>query len=128
MAHFYGTVQGHRGEASRLGTAASGLNVKATSWQGAVAVHLYTRDGIDYARVSLAKHYGAGRDVVLFNGPVSGVDLAGSIPTSTVQALTRDPDQLRTIFDAVLVNGIDDAREAVAEAYNRVPSEEEQGV
>lgn len=32
MAHFYGTVQGHRGEASRLGTRRSGLRATASGW------------------------------------------------------------------------------------------------
>lgn len=32
MAHFYGTVQGNRGEASRLGTINSGLRATASGW------------------------------------------------------------------------------------------------
>jgi hypothetical protein len=32
MAHFYGTVQGHRGEASRLGSKASGISATASGW------------------------------------------------------------------------------------------------
>lgn len=32
MAHFYGTVKGNRGQASRLGTKASGLKVTADGW------------------------------------------------------------------------------------------------
>ena len=32
MAHFYGTTQGHRGEATRCGTKNSGLTATANGW------------------------------------------------------------------------------------------------
>ena len=72
MAHFRGTLQGHRGEASRLGSRSSGLVINAASWQGAVNVELSERDGIDWARVELAPHHGIGTRRVLYNGPVNG--------------------------------------------------------
>jgi hypothetical protein len=80
MAHFYGTVQGARGEASRLGHKNTGLNTVAASWQGAVEVDLYERDGIDWARVSLRPWHGRGKSVELYDGPVSGEDLPIKIP------------------------------------------------
>lgn len=74
MARFRGTVRGCKGEASRLGTVRSGLDVTACSWQGAVHVRLYTdAGGRDCAIVSLARHYGVGRDKLLYDGPVDGV-------------------------------------------------------
>lgn len=72
MAHFYGSIQGARGEATRLGHRSSGLTTKACSWQGAVSVRLYERDGTDYACVELTTHNGAGVNRELYNGPVSG--------------------------------------------------------
>lgn len=74
MAHFYGTIQGARGEASRLGSKTSGLDVKAASWAGAVSVRLYRneRDGMDCARVSLVPWHGAGITSLLYDGPVGG--------------------------------------------------------
>jgi hypothetical protein len=72
MAHFYGVLNGSRGEATRCGTKSSGMTATAASWQGAVSVSLYERDGIDYARVSLTLWHGAGQDVLLYDGPVSG--------------------------------------------------------
>jgi hypothetical protein len=72
MAHFRGTLQGRGGLASRLGTAKSGLSVKAASWQGAVGVALYVCNGVDYARVSLEPHHGSGTYRVIYDGPVSG--------------------------------------------------------
>lgn len=72
MAHFRGTLCGARGEASRLGGKSSGLRTEAASWQGKVVTYLYEKDGIDYARVSLARHNGSGCERELYDGPVSG--------------------------------------------------------
>lgn len=70
MAHFLGTVRGNRGEASRLGH--SRLTTRAASWQGAVDVELYTKDDIDYARVTLTQHHGHGCYRQLYDGSVDG--------------------------------------------------------
>ena len=73
MAHFYGMVRGQaQTKASRLGSRASGLQVTAASWQGAVAVELFERDGRDYCEVSLTPWHGAGIARVLYSGPVDG--------------------------------------------------------
>ncbi len=45
MAHFYGTIQGNRGQASRLGSKTSGLSLTAASYQGAVNTHLFEQAG-----------------------------------------------------------------------------------
>lgn len=71
MAQFYGTVKGARGEASRLGNKQSGIHVSVKSWEGQVDVHLNTRDGVDYAYVTLGAH-GGGQSIVLYRGPCSG--------------------------------------------------------
>ena len=74
MAHFIGSVQGQRGEASRLGGKKSGLTAYAASWQGGVRVSLYHDEttGKDRVCIALAKHWGAGVNKVLFEGPVDG--------------------------------------------------------
>jgi len=41
MAHFYGELQGNRGEATRLGAKNSGLRVVAASWTGAIRTNIY---------------------------------------------------------------------------------------
>lgn len=74
MAHFYGTLQGARGEASRLGHKSSGLQTVAASWNGAVRVSLEHRDGKDYATVELRPWHGRGTSRVLYDGPVDGGD------------------------------------------------------
>lgn len=72
MAHFYGTLHGARGPASRLGHKSSGLETVAASYQGAVKVRLYGRDGTDMAEVRLTPWQGSGSSRVLYDGPVSG--------------------------------------------------------
>ena len=72
MARYRGTLQGCRGEASRLGHSSSGLTTVAASWQGAVRVELYGCGDRDFARVSLMLHRGAGVERLLFDGPVDG--------------------------------------------------------
>ena len=72
MAHFRGTIQGARGQASRLGHVSSGLQVEAASWQGKVTVSLFKQDGKDWALVCLAPHHGAGICRTLYDGPVGG--------------------------------------------------------
>ena len=72
MGHFRGTLQGQRGEASRLGTKKSGLSVEAASWEGRVRVRLYHMDGHDYVYIYLDKPLGQGIDKLLYNGRVDG--------------------------------------------------------
>lgn len=60
MAHFYGSIQGARGEATRLGTKGSGLNVMAASWSGRITVELFEREGADHYIVRMDQH-GASR-------------------------------------------------------------------
>lgn len=58
MSHFYGTLKGARGEATRCGSDA--LVTHAAGWRGAVRVEL-TRDGDrDCYRVSLVPWQGSG--------------------------------------------------------------------
>lgn len=72
VAHFYGTLQGHRGMATRLGTKVSGLTVEAMSYEGTVETELYRCDGKDYARVVLRSHPDDGHRLrrLLYDGPV----------------------------------------------------------
>lgn len=72
MAHFYGTLQGSRGEATRLGTKNSGMHVKACSYEGAIRTVLNydAQLGCDIATVTMTRHMGSGTERVLYEGPV----------------------------------------------------------
>ncbi len=41
MSHFYGTLEGSRGEASRCGSKDSGITTYAAGWSGAIRVHVW---------------------------------------------------------------------------------------
>lgn len=73
MAHFYGTLQGNRGRATRCGSRASGMKATCASWAGAVECYAYPgADGRDWVMVQLAPWHGAGEYRVLYSGPISG--------------------------------------------------------
>ncbi|MCP4900166.1 MAG: hypothetical protein GY906_24610 [bacterium] len=38
MSHFYSSIQGNRGEATRCGTKGSGIRATAQSWEGSISV------------------------------------------------------------------------------------------
>jgi len=65
MARFYGSVQGNRGEAHRLGHAKGGLRVEARTWSHDVTVHLYA-DANDVDCVSISC-----RSLRLYSGAIS---------------------------------------------------------
>ncbi|MEE8489910.1 MAG: hypothetical protein V3S43_06205 [Acidimicrobiia bacterium] len=48
MAHFYGTLEGNRGEATRCGSKDSGVETYAAGWGGAIRVKVYHEDGKDH--------------------------------------------------------------------------------
>ena len=73
MSHFYGTVQGNRGEASRAGSKRSGMTTYCASWNGAVRCYAYTNEeGIDCVIVMLMPWHGQGvyPNKVLYRGPI----------------------------------------------------------
>jgi hypothetical protein len=70
MAHFYGNLKGSRGEATRCGTANSGLSVSARSWAGSVTVELEERDGVTFVHLFARDGSGVGGKL-LHSGPLS---------------------------------------------------------
>jgi hypothetical protein len=72
MSHFYGTVQGARGKATRTGGKDNGLTTIAASWGGAVETVLYVDEqGHDCARVSLIPWKGKGASALIYDGRLS---------------------------------------------------------
>lgn len=61
MSHFYGTIQGSRGEATRCATKNSGLTTYAAGWKGAIRVDVsHHSDGTDRFIVSLTPWQNSG--------------------------------------------------------------------
>lgn len=82
MAHFYGRIQGNRGEATRMGSRASGFQAYAASWEGRVSTRLWHNEerGEDWCEVSLERHHGAGSSHLLYRGPVALYQPNGQAP------------------------------------------------
>ncbi|MFC1567354.1 hypothetical protein ACFL3R_00770 [Thermodesulfobacteriota bacterium] len=51
MSHFYSSIQGNRGEATRCGTKDSGIRGHIRGWDIGVRVHVFNRNGVDEVRV-----------------------------------------------------------------------------
>jgi hypothetical protein len=76
MSHFYGVLQGNRGEATRCGTKSSGIETYTASFAGAIHVRVYFNetDGRDWCVISKTKWHGGGINKVIYRGPVGDED------------------------------------------------------
>lgn len=82
MARFFARMKGSRGEATRLGTPASGITTETMSYAGTVQVRMYAfrpdkGQDIDWVLVTLQPHpsYQGGHAdtvVTLYDGPCAG--------------------------------------------------------
>lgn len=95
-SHFYGTVKGkdNTTEASRLGTADSGLRVEACSKQGAITVRLQSHhDGRDRFWVDMRTH---GSSTGWSGSIAKGImgeqpdNVVGILPTPTIESFTDE--------------------------------------
>jgi hypothetical protein len=69
MSHFYGVLQGSRGQATRCGTSFSGLTVTAAGWDGALEIELWQdSQGRDRFRVRQKSWQGSGVERVIAGG------------------------------------------------------------
>lgn len=73
MARFYGTVQGGRGQASRLGHGTTGLTVKAMSHSGDLVVELFDADGEDHCEIRVRRHHSMANGHLLYRGPIAAL-------------------------------------------------------
>jgi len=88
MAEFYGSCQGERGEAHRLGH--WGMRVVAASWHGGIAINL-SKDANDnvHAVVEMINWHGNGRNRVLYRGPIDADGLPASVRVT--EKISDDP-------------------------------------
>jgi hypothetical protein len=71
MSHFYGTLQGNRGEATRCGTVKTGMVTHCASWDGAVRCEAYVNGkGVDCVIVQRVPWKGRGTSELLYDGPI----------------------------------------------------------
>lgn|SRR5512143_1278688 len=86
MAHYYGTVQGGRGTASRLGHKTSGLVTTARTWTHTVtvALHYDEASGRDECSVCISANDGS-KIRSIYSGFLDG--MAASIPVTDVPVM-----------------------------------------
>lgn len=74
MAHFYATIKGNRGEASRMGTKDSGIVSYTASWFGAIRTQLWYDEekDCDMVKVEMVPWRGFGERRHLYTGRVNG--------------------------------------------------------
>lgn len=72
MSHFYGTLQGTRGKATRCGHKGSGMTTQAAGWGGAIETRVYhdKATGLDCFEVRMIQWRGAGDSVVIAAGVI----------------------------------------------------------
>ena len=71
MSHFYGKLQGNRGEATRCGSAESGMETYCASWNGAIRCKGYVdENNVDCVLVQMAPWQGCGEYFVFYDGPI----------------------------------------------------------
>ena len=78
MSHFYGTLTGCRGEASRCGSKKSGMETYCASWKGAIRCMAYFDEatGKDMVRVEKTTWQGKGEYKLLYLGEIGLVKSA----------------------------------------------------
>ena len=71
MSHFYGSIQGTKGEATRCGDKNNGLVSYCASWNGAIRSRAYVdEDGVDCVSVEKVPWHGEGENRLLYEGPI----------------------------------------------------------
>jgi hypothetical protein len=89
MARFRGTVQGGRGEATRLGHGTCGLVVRAQSYTGDVRVSMYSQEDEDHVCISVSNHAEWGQAKAIYDGPVKDL-IDQSARKTMLQHLAQD--------------------------------------
>lgn len=65
MSHFYCTMVGKAGEATRSGTVASGMTAHVRGWDVGVKIHAYEQDGVDCFAISASDGSSGGSTVIV---------------------------------------------------------------
>ncbi len=71
MAKFMGIVHGAKGEASRLGTAKSGMETTAASYEGCVKTRLWVQDDEIHVSIWFDTWKGGGEYKPIYRGPIN---------------------------------------------------------
>jgi len=117
MSHFYGTLQGNRGEATRCGTTGSGMTTYCAGWGGAIRTQAFCHDGIDMYKVFRTPWKNSGGGSILLSAGRLQADCGGKPDHITPWA--------KELFDSWLpqvenLETLDWMQLQVAQAYTRI--------
>jgi hypothetical protein len=87
MAHFRATIQGSRGEASRLGGMSSGITARVNGWSGGVRVEAAHEGDEDHFRIFATKGSGHGNADGYIGEVVEGRFILGAGETGVPQSI-----------------------------------------
>lgn len=97
MAHFYGEIQGNRGEATRMGSVASGFRWHCRGWNVGSSGYMENRDGEDVAQVNATGGSSGYRTAPLASVRVARVPWGKDGETREGFAVTLSPELLREV-------------------------------
>lgn len=107
MSHFYGYLQGARGEATRCGHKSSGLTVKAASWNGSIRVTLSHEQDVDTFDVTMFRHgHSHGWEGTIAHGVLGKQpELITLLPTPTIESFTDTEliDEVKSRFGITIL-------------------------
>lgn len=107
MSHFYGILNGTRGEATRCGSKGSGLATTAASWDGAIRVYLShdEKTGKNNFYVGQQRWHGRGVEEVIAEGVIGE-----RVTTATGSLVVEQQASIDALHNGVtdLLSGADD--------------------
>lgn len=71
MSHFYGSLKGNRGEATRAGSKSSGIKSSVQSYEGSIITHFLELDGEIHYSIEVAKGSSSFGQKVIKSGKIS---------------------------------------------------------
>lgn len=88
MSQFYASIQGNRGEATRMGTKESGMSGYIRSWDIGCRATMNHVDNEDYIHITLTSNNGTGSE--RFLGTFTAVDLEKTPPLNDAELVSLD--------------------------------------
>lgn len=70
MSHFYSSIQGGRGEATRCGTKKDGIRASVQSWDGSIGTRLEQIGDKVWATITVAHNSTAHPGICIYHGPL----------------------------------------------------------
>ena len=99
MSHFYGTIEGNRGESTRCGTQGSGMLTYAAGWQGAIRVSVQHDGDADNYIVELTPWQSSGGQTQML--ATGKLDATASVEkTVTLLQVTEKIRQITRTLDS----------------------------